>query len=336
MMRLFTIAIIGMLGVFLVGCNSSLINDNTAETGLPFTFQQKASIPGEGRAAAVSFAINGKGYVALGRNKTGNSLNDCWEYDPDQNIWTQKSSFPGIERVKAIAAVVNNNAYVGLGYSPETGGCSDRAAYLTDFWKYDPANDVWNKKAQFPTKYTDACFCFVSNNEIYVGAGFNGVSFTGEFWKYNPLQDNWTQLKNLPGINRTLAVACADDQHIFFGTGFMTSSANDWWEYSPATDNWSSRKQMPDHGRQNSVALCINNRYFVATGRYWKGSVIANEYVKADIEEYDPINNKWISHGEIPNGKRENAIAFTINGKGYIGFGENDVGMVNSFWSFEP
>ena len=72
------------------------------------------SLPGNGRSAAVAFAINGKGYVALGRDSLGIALNDCWEFDPQTNLWSQKDSFPGTPRVKAMATVVNGKAYVGL------------------------------------------------------------------------------------------------------------------------------------------------------------------------------------------------------------------------------
>ena len=44
-------------------------------------FDKKASLPGTGRASAVAFVIDGKGYVALGRTaQWSGALNDCWQY----------------------------------------------------------------------------------------------------------------------------------------------------------------------------------------------------------------------------------------------------------------
>jgi N-acetylneuraminic acid mutarotase len=315
---------------FFTSCSKSDLIEGT-----PFAVEQKSVISDGGRASAVAFAIGEKGYVALGRNSSGALLNDCWQYDPALDTWTRTTDFPGKARVKAIAVTVNGSAYVGLGYCSEIGSSADSVAYLKDFWMYNANTNVWTRKADFPSRYSDGCVSFVYNNEIYVGDGYNGVGATKEFWKYNPVNNTWTLLHKFPGDFREIAVACAGEDHCYFGTGFQGSSYNDWWEFFPATDSWEKRESMPDHGRQNAVALCMNNRYVVATGRYWKGSVEANKYLRADMVEYDPEQNNWISRGEITGG-RENAIAFSIDGKGYIGFGEDDNGMVNTFWCVHP
>ncbi|MTK52789.1 kelch repeat-containing protein [Paludibacter sp.] len=314
-----------------IACNNEKLLER-----MPFTYIQKNTIPDGGRASAIAFAIAGKGYVALGRNRNGSFLNDCWQYDPATNNWTKRNSFPGKARVKAIAAVANGYAYIGLGYLGLAGGYADSANYATDFWQYDPNYDQWTRKADFPSKFTDACASFVYNNEIYVGSGFNGNGSTCKFWKYLPAEDRWMPLNMFMGESREIAVACNGDNHCYFGTGYQCKSYNDWWEYSPGTDSWKQRQPMPDHGRQNTLAIAVGDRYFVCAGRYWRGSVTANQYLRADVKEYDPSANQWIDRGEIPNGKRENAVAFTINGTVYLGLGEDDNGLVNSFWSFTP
>ncbi|HET7732714.1 MAG TPA: hypothetical protein VFK73_02655, partial [Paludibacter sp.] len=51
---------LGLL-LLLVSC------DNLADSPFPnILFTKQASLPGNGRSSAVGFAINGKGYVALG------------------------------------------------------------------------------------------------------------------------------------------------------------------------------------------------------------------------------------------------------------------------------
>ena len=64
--------------------------------------------------------------------------------------------------------------------------------------------------------------------------------------------------------------------------------------------------------------------------------LLLNKSVKDDVVEYDAGKNVWYLRGVLPGGGRENAISFVINGKGYIGFGENDEGVLNDLWSFEP
>ena len=312
-----------------MGCN------DPAHSPYPeVNFVRKSVIPAVSRASAVSFVLGNKGYVALGRNDNG-IQKDCWQYDPTQDTWTEKAGFPGTARVKAMAAVANGKAYVGLGFDPTYAVYSNQSAYLTDFWMYDPGNDTWIQKAKFPGTETDACVSFVKGNEIFVGSGFDGHRFGSEFWKYTPDNDTWTKIANFPGAERFGATLCSNGTQVFFGTGYSTYNQSDWWEYSPASESWKKRRSMPDNGRVNAVSLALDNRFFVATGRYFAGNYTGGG-VRSDLLEYNSSKDVWYERGHIPGSGRENAIAFTINGKCYIGFGENDTRYLDDFWSFEP
>ncbi|MDO9153456.1 MAG: hypothetical protein Q7U47_07085 [Paludibacter sp.] len=315
--------------------------DNAATSPYPpITFNEITPMPGTGRASAVAFVINGKGYVALGRSAAQSGvLKDCWQYDPNKSdsCWKRKADFPGIGRVKATAAVVNGKAYVGLGFDISI-GVYNYDAYLKDFWMYDPQTDSWTQKANFPSNYTDACGSFVVNNTIYVTSGMDGASFGNEVWKYDPAQGElgtWIKLTNFSGQARAGGIAGTNNNHIYFGTGYRTFMEKDWWEYFPVTDSWIQRKSMPDSGRVNSISISVSDRIFVSTGRYFAGNLTGG-HVKSDIIEYDTERNVWYERGNIKASGRENAIAFTLNGKGYIGFGENDTEILNDLWSFEP
>jgi N-acetylneuraminic acid mutarotase len=308
---------------------------NTVESPYaPIGFERVPSMPGNGRSSASAFVINGKGYVLLGRDSTNKTLSDCWEYNPAENIWLEKKSFPGVGRTKGIAAVVNEKAYAGLGYNPEF-GVYNTGSNLTDFWMYDPTDDSWTQKESIPSVATVACVSFVYNNNVYIGGGFNQRGFTSEFWKYNPADDTWVRLNDFPSMKRAGSVLCASGEHVYYGTGYRTMNENDWWEYFPENDAWKKRKSMPDKGRVNGVALTIGNRYFVSTGRQF-GGTLTGGHVKSEIFEYDALLDVWYERGNIPESGRENAISFTINGKGYIGFGENNEHVLNDLWSFEP
>jgi len=318
-----------LLGLCLQSCN------NYAESPYPtIEFQQEASMPDNGRSSAVGFAILDKGYVALGkRTSNSNYLNDCWEFSPDSNKWTKKSDFPGVARVKAVAAVVNGKAYVGLGFAEVA--VYQNTGYLNDFWMFDPVTNSWTRKKDYPSKSTDACVSFVYKNNIYVGSGYDGHDAKADFWKYDPESDSWTQLADFKGESRFGSVVCTNGKKVFFGGGFRSSCENDWWEFFPESDSWSQVKGMSDNGRVNGVALSVNDRFFVATGRFFAGNLTGGQ-VKSDILEYDAIRNVWYKRGNIPNGNRENAISFIINGTAYIGFGENDQTVLNDLWSFKP
>jgi len=328
--------------LIIIGWSCSSPADSPYE---PITFVSKSVMSPVGRASAVAFVIDGYGYVALGRTAVRSSdlyptsaINDCWQYNPTLNSWTQKASFPGIPRVNSIAEVVKGKAYVGLGYDLSKGVYT--GGNLFDMWMYDSVNDTWTKKASLDSlksTATNSCVSFVFDDVIYVGFGYDGEGFTKEFWKYNPEPGDgtWTKLNNFPSYGRTGAVLCSNNEHFFCGTGFNTYNQSDWWEYYPISDTWKQLKTMPDMGRENATALCVNNRFFVATGRNFGGN-LSGGYLKSDIMEYDASNNVWYKRGVLPGEDRENAISFSINGKGYIGFGNSTENVLNDLWSFEP
>lgn len=310
--------------------------NNAVESPYPnISFEKITTMPGNGRSSAVAFSINGKGYVALGRNSSGEALKNCWQFDPVTVSWVQKDSFPGTARVKAIAVTAGEKVYVGLGFNNKYSVYSDKSAYLKDFWLYDPENDIWTQKDSFPGSATDACVSFEYNDNIYVGGGFNGMGFSKELWRYNPATDTWSRLKKMPFDSRVGSVVCKTGNRIFFGTGYRTLNENDWWEYFPENDSWEKRKAMPDNGREDAVSLSVDNRIFVSTGKHF-GGTLTRGYFYNDILEYDVTRNIWYNRGKLPAEARENAISFTIDGKGYIGFGDNDEQVFNDLWCFEP
>jgi len=82
------------------------------------------------RYYASTFVVDGKGYLMGGNN--GSVLSDCWEYDPDEDIWTEKNSFETYmsARFKASSFVINGVPYIMAG---QTG-----SSYLDDMWSFEP------------------------------------------------------------------------------------------------------------------------------------------------------------------------------------------------------
>ncbi len=84
------------------------------------------------RSQAVSFVINGKGYIATGRN-SGLSR-EVWEYDPQRDHWEEKTSLEDeiASREDAVAFSLNNRGFVTTGTVLGTG------SYFYDTWEFDP------------------------------------------------------------------------------------------------------------------------------------------------------------------------------------------------------
>ncbi len=79
----------------------------------------------------VAFAVNGKGYIAMGGEGTAGSI--VWEYDPVTDLWEQKTTFEGSGRIDAVAFVVGSRAYVTTG--------RNGSYYFDDLWAFDPDSE---------------------------------------------------------------------------------------------------------------------------------------------------------------------------------------------------
>jgi len=87
---------------------------------------------GVARSQAVGFAINNKGYAAVG----GSTLLSCYEYNPSDDTWTLKNPFNGgggSARNSAVGFGIGDYGYVGLGTNGST--------RLDDFYRFAP-NDA--------------------------------------------------------------------------------------------------------------------------------------------------------------------------------------------------
>lgn len=295
------------------------------------------------RANANTFVIDDKAYVLLGRLEHGSANNDtdCWQFDAASNTWAEKAKFPGKPRVGAISEVVDGLAYVGFGFNYQKDVYDADTTILDDFWQYNPNTDQWIKRASFPTHSNNAkpplnaCSSFSYKQYIYIVGLTNEKQYFNEVWRYDTQADTWNRVKDFPGDNRQGGVACTDGEKYYFGTGYHTFCRNDWWQYFPESDTWKERKSIPGKGRVNAVAFALKGRYFVATGRN-VGGTLTDNYTHSDILEYDPVKDKWYKRAEFAGGKVENALAFTLNSSVYMGFGENNSGVYDQLWKFEP
>lgn len=74
----------------------------TDKNGLGMGIPAGSTMPA--RYGAVSFSINGKGYIGTGYNNV--PKNDFWEFDPATNSLTQKANFGGVQDLKPVGSVL--------------------------------------------------------------------------------------------------------------------------------------------------------------------------------------------------------------------------------------
>jgi|GEM_PF-420605 len=226
------------------------------------TWTQKASLPGQPRAGAVGFAINGKGYLGTGELAAPNDyINDFWEYNPVSNTWTQKADVasPVDGRANAIGFALGNYGYIGGGFK-QSGG------YYGDMKFYDPTFNAWNGVNPFPLTGTGFA-TFVIGNLAYVGLGLlSNTVLDNHLYSFNG--GTWTEVSTFPGTVRQLAVGFAIDQRGYVATGktYGSNYLNDLWRFNPVNTSW---EQLPDLGtteRYAGISFVIDDKAYIGTG----------------------------------------------------------------------
>jgi len=147
-----------------------------------------ADFGGSARAFAVGFRIGEKGYLGTGITSPINLFKqDFWEYDPTGDKWTQKADFGGGLRGWAAGFSINQKGYIGTGRTVPDDRITNDLGERKDFWEYNPANNQWIKKTDFPADNRTSATAFSINNKGYVGTGvFEFDVYRKDLWEFTP------------------------------------------------------------------------------------------------------------------------------------------------------
>ena len=256
------------------------------------------------------------------------SLSACDDDSDDTSVignYIKQSDFEGVTRSGAVSFCIGNKAYVGLGY--------DGDDYLNDFWEYDPDLNFWKQVANFPGSARTNGVAFASSTKGYVGTGYDGDDELNDFWEYDPTTNTWQQIADFGGSARYGAVAFGIDDKGYVGTGYDGNYLKDFWKYDPTTNTWEQIVSIPGSKREEAVAFVIDDIAYVGTG-------INNGVHVQDFWSYDPSSATWTQKNDIDEDDdyeidRNSAIAFTVNGMGYVGLGEY-FGHLGDVWEYDP
>ncbi len=119
------------------------------------------------------------------------------------------------------------------------------------------------------------------------------------------LQGNWVELKDVfPGVERGSAVCFVINNEAYVGTGANTTRTEE-------------RERFCDFYKASY------------SGTYNKGGLVwSSNWDKA------PVDGNVASLPE--SAKRNGAVAFALNGKGYVGTGYNGTTYLKDFWEYDP
>ncbi|MBI3501305.1 MAG: gliding motility-associated C-terminal domain-containing protein [Bacteroidetes bacterium] len=297
----------------------------------PDTWMKKAdmiTIGAAPRNRAAGMAINGKGYIGTGWNGS-TYFTGWWQYDPVKDSWAVDTAFTGNARNRTQYFSLNGKGYVIMG--------QDGSSLFTGTYEFDAALHSWKTVNSFsPKRYSGVGFTV--GNYGYVCTGFDfGNVYYNDLWQYDQATDSWSQKASLPGLARYSAVVFSIGNYGYVGTGWssLNFALNDFWQYNPLTNTWSQKANVPGPARVMASGFSIGNKGYMGLG--YKGSGFSNN-TYSDFYEYNPINDTWVPRANFVGGQRCGAVAFTINGEGYIGTGSvgYDSAFVSDLWKYTP
>jgi len=100
--------------------------------------------------------------------------------------------------------------------------------------------------------------------------------------------------------------------------------------FAQTPDAWVQKTDYPDSASISTVAFSIGNLAYFGTGF----NVIT---CTNDFWAYDAAGDTWTSIAPVPGGNRTGAIAFSLNGKGYVGLGADcSFDDRNDLWEYDP
>jgi N-acetylneuraminic acid mutarotase len=335
---------------------------------------QKASFPGGKRSSTVSFSINGKGYVGFGYiTGPGNKVQDgLWEYDPALDRWTKKGAFPGGKLFGAVGFSIMNKGYMGIAkdslykkrndfweYEPVTdkwtrksnfpgatvesegrfsigekgyvcSGYDSTGKLISEAWEYNVVSDTWSKIANYEGAKRGGGISFSIGRKGYFGAGESaspGMVYYTDFWEFDPYAVlSWKGKADFGGASRYEAICFTIKDKGYIGGGSSNISLYDFWEFDATNNVWTQKANLKTSHEQ--LGFSIGNKgYFLAfvTG--------GND----TLWEYDPALNVWKARANFPGGDRDRGVAFSCNGKGYVGSGiYNNSVYLSDFWEYDP
>lgn len=244
--------------------------------------------------------------------------------------WKQIADLPGFARAYAIGFEQNGKGYVGTGWNGST--------MLKDCWEYSPSNDSWTQKNDFPVQLAHS-HTFVHNNKPYLIGGYDYIGSSTQtendyLYEYNSQSDSWANLWTTSYVGRTghLAFSNQNNAYVGLGKGNLVSTGS-MGKYL-GNNTWHDMAKMPiDEQIRYGVGFVIGDDAYVGTGYDGHSDITTLR----SFWKYNATSGAWSRINGI-NDNRAEAVAFAINGKGYVVTGTTHFGSHRGrhVYEYEP
>lgn len=324
------------------GCLTACSDSDDSTLGV---WYQRSDFDGLARADASSFTIGDKGYVCFGY--TGKKrLTDLWEYDINKDSWTQLASLPETDRNgntvrgrnSACAFAAGGKGYVGTGYNGEV----ENSGYMDDFWEYNPTNNTWTQKADFPGGRRHYAAAFGIGNYGYMGSGYDG-NYQKDFYRYNPSADSWDKITSISGSKRMGAASFVIEEKGYVCGGINNGSyVTDFYRYNPETEAWEELAKISNENkdsdnnsvswdddyttiiRKEAVAIVIDNKAVLTCG--------STSSLNSTTWLYSPQTDRWEEMTAFEGSSRTAAVGISNGVRGVVATGRSSSYYFDDVW----
>lgn len=164
---------------------------------------------------------------------------------------------------------------------------------------------------------------------LVIGIGFQSCESDEE----EDVNGDWVRVGYYKGQPRAGAVSFVINNNAFVGLGYNGRTYfSDFYYYNGSTGLWQNVAAFPGVARERAVAFVINNKAYVGLGY---NRDLTNRELR-DFYEYDPETDTWTQIADFASTARYNAVAFSINSKGYVGTGYDGTYYCNDLWQYNP
>lgn len=145
----------------------------------------------------------------------------------------------------------------------------------------------------------------------------------------------WKRVSDFDGLARSDASSFTIGNKGYLMCGYDGNNSKtrftDLWEYDMDLDHWTQKASLPGIGRNSAVAFAIDDKGYLGTGY---NETVSGLYLN-DFWEYNPSTDEWTQKADFPGAARQQAVAFGVSGKGYIGAGY-DGNWLKDFYAYTP
>jgi N-acetylneuraminic acid mutarotase len=181
---------------------------------------------------------------------------------------------------------------------------------------YDPATDIWTRKADMPTARTSPGIAVV-DGRIYVIGGVRNTKILSAVEAYDPATETWTKKADMPTARSHIGV-CVVDGRIYVSGGLTKwglptgnlGNVPTVEVYDPSTDTWTQASDMPRNRSGHSASMVAGKMYIIGGGE-------PPLPLPDTVDVYDPTTDTWTMAANFPTPRGTHAAA-VMDGRIYV------------------